>query len=80
MMGDELSAFLRSIAPPLADVDAAVATARSCGLTMAHLRCAAEKIKRPEFAKSTVDFLGASLRLQSAADHFALMLALQSLS
>ena len=48
-------------------------------MTMAHLRCAAETIKRPEFCKSTMDFLGASLSLRSGADQFALMLALQSL-
>lgn len=77
----ELTAFLRGISPPLASADAAVAAARAAGLTMQHLRCAAEKIKRPEFAyKPTLDFLGASLGLQSGADHFALLLALQSLS
>ena len=47
---------------------------------MQHLRCAAEKIKRPDFSyKPTLDFLGGSLGLQSGADHFALLLALQSL-
>ena len=79
--GDELTTFLRAISPPLSGLDAALAAARCSGVTMAHLRCAAEKMAtRPEFAKSMVDFLGSSLGLQSAGDHFALMLALQSLS
>jgi hypothetical protein len=79
--GGELAAFLRSISPPLAGLEAALAAARSSGMTMAHLRCAAEKIKqRPEFCKPTVDFLSLSLGLPSPADQFSLMLALQSLS
>jgi hypothetical protein len=79
--GGELAAFLRGISPPLAGLDASLAAARSSGMTMAHLRCAAEKItQRPEFCKSTIDFLSQSLALSLAADQFALMLALQSLS
>ena len=65
--GDELSTFLRSISPPLAGVDAAVAAARAAGLTMQHMRCAAEKIKRPAFPyKATLDFLSAERQLRPA--------------